>query len=202
MTAAALDKPFVAKLTAAKQREAEAKRRAAEAAKLREEQASANQEPQRQPAKDSVQELRRFGNGFLDAVDRKILNPSWSSEYMELIIKYAMGLLRGADHIDDLPVINERHANQILDKFEYGVTLATGRGVEFPEDYFVGQRLLAQREEEKRARTANKVERIKIPAGIKPRGARPENNTGRAVDLAPAITPKPAGNKRNKRKKR
>ena len=203
MTVATATKPFAAKLAAAKQREAEAARQREEVAKLHEEQASATQESQPQPATDPVQELRRFGYGFLDAVDRKVVNPNWNSEYMELVVRYAEGLLRNASHVDDLPVINERHVNQILDKFEYGVHLAKERGVEFPEGYFVGQTLLSQREEEKKSRKANKVERISIVPGAKPRGPRPEGNTGRAVDdLPPAITPKPRNKRAGQRKKR
>ena len=176
---------FAEKIAAAKQRELELQQAADEA-----KQAATRKAQEKASAFEHAKFVARakdFGHGFLEAVAVRVVKSDWSSGYIELIRDFAEGLLCREDRV--LPKVNSRDADRILDKFEYGLELASNRGVTFPEEFFLGQRLLDERTQKRGADV--KPERIVIRPGVKPRVTtdRPQP-TSNVVELKPAITPK------------
>lgn len=133
-----------------------------------------------------------FGRGFLEAVANRIMNPGWSPEYFLQVQAYAEGLLFSKTD-PQLPQINPRHAEAILEKFSYGLRLAKQFDRPVPKGLFYGQRLLAQKaeetEREARAKAEAKEAALVIRKGVRPRGPRPAPAVDASIELAPAITP-------------
>lgn len=128
--------PFADLIAAAEQREA-----AAKAELLAAPRAQTQAKPAKTEAELLAEYLIRFGRGFLFAVANRVVRADrWSADYIRLIGKYATAMLSRAEC--DLPKIDPRHADQILDKFAYGLEL----NPDVPDGTFFGQRLLAERE--------------------------------------------------------
>lgn len=137
--------PFATLIASAQQREAEIKesrnQQADEAATNRaaaEAQARAEQE-----AAAARQRLVDFGREFLMSVATRVVDPRWSAAYIMQVQEYSEGLLR--NHSVQLPGINPKHADKILDRLCYGLHLAEVHNAPIPEGMFYGQTLLRER---------------------------------------------------------
>lgn len=148
--------PFQDKIAAAERREAE--EAAAKAARAAEEKKTREAARAQAEAERKIRRLRDFGHGFLRAVANKVVSSKWGPGYILLIKQYSEALLRKQP--SDLPKINPRHAEMILDKFEYGLSMYDG---DIPDGTFYGQQLIAERQEAKQAEAG--APRLKILQG-------------------------------------
>lgn len=132
--------PFAAVINEVEERESRAAveaQQAREAAdKLRLERA------EKAKAEQKARRLIDFGNGFLRAVIKTVVRKDrWGSAYIRDVEAYSVGLLSLKPV--DLPKIDPRHAQAILEKFEFGLELSQKRGFTVAAGTFYGQQLLA-----------------------------------------------------------
>lgn len=171
---------FASQIAAAERREAAVKAELLAASQVR-----IVAKPVKTEAELLAELLIEFGRGFLFAVANRVVRADkWSADYIRLIGQYSEDLLRRSEC--ELPKIDPRHANLILDKFEYGLWL----NPDVPTGTFFGQRLLAERE-------ANAITRPAPIEYVRPvlvTGDREAATTVTApapsAQLPPAITPK------------
>lgn len=191
--------PFAAVKAQAKEHRARLadQKRAAEA--LRREQAKADAEKRRAEARQ--EKIHQFGKRFLEVVAVKVARPQWEEVYIDKIEAYAMAMLCQSNK--ELPKINPRHAEAILDKFEYGLSLPQNHGL-VPDDFFFGQRLLTERQSEEEP-TAKPDKISYDPVGpsvdeflaqaeaVRPTPVQTTSSTKPVDKRGPATTPKKRG---------
>lgn len=176
--------PFAKLISDAEAREAETKLREEQAARAAAEARNAR------AAQNEVARLKQgcieFGRKYLEAVALRVVPKDSKPEFIRLVQQHAEALLlKGNDNAPKLDTISEQYARAILQKFEYGLTLAAQRGIVIPDNYFYGQRLLAEQESQKSA----KPERIVIRPGSRPRAPKPAGSEVVYTSQTPADQP-------------
>jgi len=89
--------------------------------------------------------LHEFGEKFLAAVAKKVVKEYWKPDFVRTVQQYCEDLLLRTDP-EKTPKLSDKLQERILEKFAYGIKLAKDRGVQLPDDFFYGQRLLKERQ--------------------------------------------------------